>query len=129
TRFCIDHQSYWEAVRMTITPPPGPMPGRAPRGVSIDQLTELTALLNMDLLSHDDEVEDEVTLSPEEAALHFGGPDATQPGSRAERSQDAEAHHDAEEADGRAAGERADEEWTHDLDEVLAEEERLGPRG
>lgn len=125
TRFCIDHQSYWEAVRMTLTPPPGPMPGE--RRGSIEQLTELSALLNLDLLSADDELEEHLTLSAEEAALRFHGPRQHDGRSHAARVEDAEARHSAEGAAENAAGEQADEEWTDDLGAALDEEERLGP--
>lgn len=125
TRFCIDHQSYWEAVRMTMTPPPGPMPGE--RRGTLEQLTELSALLNLDLLSADDEVEERLTLGPEEAAMRFDAPDEREGRSRAARVEDAEARHSAEDAADSAAGEQADDEWTEDLGAVLDEEERLGP--
>ena len=125
TRFCIDHQSYWEAVRLTLTPPPGPMPGE--RRGSIEQLTELSALLNLDLLSTDDELDEHLTLSAEEAALRFHGPHEADGRSHAARVEDAEARHFAEDAADSAPGEQADEEWTEDLGVVLADEERLGP--
>lgn len=125
TRFCIDHQSYWEAVRMTLTPPPGPMPGE--RRGSIEQLTELSALLNLDLLSADDELDEHLTLSAEEAALRFHGPHQHDGRSHAARVEDAEARHSAEGAAENAPGEQADEEWTEDLGAALEEEERLGP--
>lgn len=125
TRFCIDHQSYWEAVRMTLTPPPGPMPGE--RRGTLEQLTELSALLNLDLLSTDDELEERLTLSSEEAALRFDGPDERAGRSRAARIEDAEARQSADDADAQEPGERADEEWTEDLGAALDEEERLGP--
>lgn len=125
TRFCIDHQSFWEAVRMTLTPPPGPMPGE--RRGTLEHLTELSALLNLDLLNADDELEERLTLSAEEAALRFHGPHQPDGRSHAARVEEAEARHFAEGVAERAPGERADEEWTDDLGAVLAEEERLGP--
>lgn len=69
TRFCEDHQSYWEGVRLTLAAPGGPAPGE--RGESLDELVELAAVLNLDLLPPDDELDEEIEVGPEEAALHL----------------------------------------------------------
>lgn len=74
TRFCKAHQTYWEASRIVLTAPAGPVRGE--RGVRIEDLTALAALFNLDLLPRDDDLVDELELGPEESALHvehFGG--------------------------------------------------------
>jgi RNA polymerase-binding transcription factor DksA len=124
TRFCIDHQSFWEAVRMTITPPPGPMPGD--KTTSIAELMELAALLNLDLLSTDDEVSEPLSLGPEESAMHLSGPGADERRPGAEQIEDIESRHSDEEDREREAGEEADLEWRHEVDAATDGEERLG---
>lgn len=68
SRFCAEHQSFWEGVRLSVTGPGGPMPGEP--GVTLEDLVELAGLINLDQLPHEDELDEEIEVGPEEAAYH-----------------------------------------------------------
>jgi RNA polymerase-binding transcription factor DksA len=123
TRFCLEHQTFWELARMTLAEPAGPMPGE--RGVSIDELIELAAMFNLDLLPRDDELGAEDEVGPEEAAIHV----VTGRGDRVDMSaaeiEQAEAAEADEQAREREQAESAEAEMRADAEVVAREEEQL----
>lgn len=127
TRFCSDHQSFWEAGHLTLAPAPGLLP--VERGVSIDEVVRLAAVLGFDLLPRDDELVEELVLGPEEAAMHRapGGSGRGEPMTE-EEIELAEARAVEEEALAGSEGREEDVGWRHDVEAVTSEEEGLDRR-
>jgi hypothetical protein len=71
TRFCAEHQTFWEGARLTVSSPGGPLPGE--RGTPLEAFMEAAAIANLDVLPGDDDVAEPVEVGPEERALHRTG--------------------------------------------------------
>jgi RNA polymerase-binding transcription factor DksA len=70
-RFCVEHERLWELHSMTVSFPDAPYPYGA---ASAEHLAEQEAIQHLEFLPDEDEPEEMVELSAEEAAMH------TQPG-------------------------------------------------
>ena len=68
TRFCVEHERLWELHAMTTRFPEGTPPNDAP---SAETIAEREAINHLEFLPDDDELEERIELSAEEAALHY----------------------------------------------------------
>ena len=68
TRFCVEHERLWELHAMSA-----PFPEGAPQtdALSAETIAEREAIHHLDFLSDDDDLEEHVELSAEEAAIHY----------------------------------------------------------
>ena len=66
-RFCVEHERLWELHSMSVSFPDAPYPDG---GASAEHFAEHEAIQHFEFLADDDEIEPEVELCAEEAAVH-----------------------------------------------------------